>query len=203
MNRADQWCIILCHDYFEGMELYYVAKLVKVITKILDTTYLPINNPLIKSSNKTEVPLEGEEEAHHLLVETLWIIWAKSMHKTEKLITTTIMCLITYQNHILSNKTQHASIGVGMSFIREKHQDTIMIGIGCPDLVKNISESSLTSICWFLTKFYIDTILLPHKYNIIKVCPLYFGEWLWLILLWILITFHPGYNRMYIFWHFS
>ena len=53
------------------MELYYVAKLVKVITKILDTTYLPINNPLIKNSNKTEVTLEGEEEAHRLLVESL------------------------------------------------------------------------------------------------------------------------------------
>ena len=34
------------------MELYYVAKLVKVITKILDTTYLPINNPLREGSSK-------------------------------------------------------------------------------------------------------------------------------------------------------
>ena len=43
------------------MELYDVELWVKIFTEGLDTTYFPIDNPLIENSKKTEVPLEGEE----------------------------------------------------------------------------------------------------------------------------------------------
>ena len=62
MDRVHQWCNVPCHVNFKGTELYAVKLWVKVITEGPDTTYLPIDNPLIKNSNKTEVPLEGEEE---------------------------------------------------------------------------------------------------------------------------------------------
>ena len=57
MNIIDQWYSIFCHGIFEGMELYTIKIWVKVITEGLDTTYLLINNTLIKNINKTKVPL--------------------------------------------------------------------------------------------------------------------------------------------------
>ena len=52
VNRVYQWCTVLCHGNFKGTELYSVERLVKVITEIPNTAYLPINNPLIENPKK-------------------------------------------------------------------------------------------------------------------------------------------------------
>ena len=59
LNRVNYWCIVTCHGGFNGMELYAVERWVEFITGGADTAYSPIDNPLIKNSKKTEVPLEG------------------------------------------------------------------------------------------------------------------------------------------------
>ena len=41
-NRFHQWCIVLCHGYFKGTELYAVERWVKVTTEVPDTTYSPL-----------------------------------------------------------------------------------------------------------------------------------------------------------------
>ena len=61
VNGVHKWCIFLCHGNFKGTELYAAELWVKVITLGPDTTYFLIDKTLIKNSNKTEVPLEGEE----------------------------------------------------------------------------------------------------------------------------------------------
>ena len=68
-----------------------------------------------------------------------------SMRNDKSLMTTTSLCLITFQTHKLSETTQHTSVWVGMLLIGENHQYTIMIGVGFPALVKIPSEASLTS----------------------------------------------------------
>ena len=62
VDRVHQWCNVPCHVNFKGTELYAFKLWVKVITEGPDTTYLPIDNPLIKNTKKTEVTLEGEED---------------------------------------------------------------------------------------------------------------------------------------------
>ena len=64
VNRVHQWCIFLCHGDFKGTELYAIERWMTLTTEGPDTAYFPINNPLIKISKNTEVPLEGKEEMH-------------------------------------------------------------------------------------------------------------------------------------------
>ena len=52
-----QWYIVLFHGYFKGTEMYDVERWLKVITEESDTAYFPIEKPLIKIVNKTEVTL--------------------------------------------------------------------------------------------------------------------------------------------------
>ena len=43
----------------------------KVISEVPDTSFFPIDNPLIQNAMNTEVPLEGEEDMHITPQETL------------------------------------------------------------------------------------------------------------------------------------
>ena len=52
-----QWYIVLFHGYFKGTKMYDVERWLKVITEESDTVYFPIEKPLIKIVNKTEVTL--------------------------------------------------------------------------------------------------------------------------------------------------
>ena len=63
-------------------------------------------------------------------------------HKAIKLIMTTSLFLITYQNQLLSEIPQHKIIGYEMVFIIENHNYTAMIGIGYLDLANKNSEDS-------------------------------------------------------------
>ena len=54
----------------------------------------------------------------------------------------------------------------------------------------------LTTSFFFLTKFYIETILITHTNNRIKGGPLLFVYFLSFIELRILIIYHTGYNRI-------
>ena len=66
-----------------------------------------------------------------------------------------------------------------------------------------IGLTYLTTFWFFLPKIYIKSVLIPHKNNIIKRGPLYSGGFLWVFVLWILSTSHPGYNRRGFFGEFK
>ena len=67
-----------------------------------------------------------------------------SEHKYMKLMIITSLFLITFRTHQLSETPQNTSLGYGIVFISENHQDTATRGIGCLNLLKNHSEESLT-----------------------------------------------------------
>ena len=71
LNEVDQWCIVLPHGDFDGMELHGEKIWVNVTTDIPDTTYSPINDPSVKNTNKKQVSLGGEEETQLIVVATL------------------------------------------------------------------------------------------------------------------------------------
>ena len=52
VNIFYQWCSVLCHREFEGMELYDVKLWVKVITEFPETEYFPTNNPFSQNGKK-------------------------------------------------------------------------------------------------------------------------------------------------------
>ena len=73
------------------------------------------NNPLIKNSNNTEVPLEGEEETRHYTNSQPFVkITMNSDHKSTELIMITSLWLMTYQARKLRKTTQHTRTGVVM-----------------------------------------------------------------------------------------
>ena len=46
VNMVDQWCIVFCYGYFEGLKLYAVKIWVNIITEGSNTLYLLIETPI-------------------------------------------------------------------------------------------------------------------------------------------------------------
>ena len=79
------------------------------------------------------------------------------------------------------------------------------------DRLSRFGEKSLRGLpylvpfCFFLPKFYIESVFLPHKNSRIKGGSLSFEDFLHFVVLCLLVTSHPGYNRRFfgeVNWYF-